>query len=100
MPTTPVVLTKRAVRWMIVVAVITPILVTGLNVLYTTSVDDRARARTEQSQKRVQQQSDMRWCRLFNLYVDPDQPPPTTERGKQQLAEFLILYNSLGCHKP
>lgn len=82
---------------MIFVAIISPIVVAGFNVWYTQSVDDKARVRTEQSQRHIQREADMRWCRLFNLYVDPNQPPPTTERGKQQLDEFLKLYTSLGC---
>jgi hypothetical protein len=67
-----------------------------MNIWYTNTVDERARVRSHHAQ----QQADMRWCRLFRLYVSSDQPPPTTERGKDQLKEFLLLYNSLGCvHK-
>lgn len=88
---------KRMVRWMLIGAVVSPLAVTGLNVYYTNSVDQRAKVRTEQAQKRAQQQADRRWCQLFDLYVDPAQPPPTTERGKQQREEFLILYRALGC---
>ena len=95
---------------MVFVAIISPIVVAGFNAWFTTSVDSRARMRTdtsqqqmqlrlEQAQRDLQHESDMRWCRLFNLYVDADQPPPTTERGKEQLKEFVILYNSLGCKR-
>ena len=79
-------ISKKLFRWMIVLAVLSPLAVTGLNIWYTKS-----------ELVRQQHQSDMRWCKLFDLYVDPTQPPPTTERGKQQLTEFRILYRALGC---
>lgn len=88
-----VTVSKTLFRWMIALAVISPLAATGLGFLYTNSVDEKARHRSEMQQR----QADHRWCDLFDLYVDPSQPPPTTERGKQQLEKFVILYRSLGC---
>jgi hypothetical protein len=96
MPNTPVTLTKRMMRWMIVFAVVTPMLVTGLNVLYTNSVDSSARARSAHARELA----DMRWCRLFTLIIaNPNPQAQKTEAGRAQLKEFVNLYNSLGCVK-
>lgn len=88
---------KRMVRWTLVVVVVSPLAVAWLNFYYTNSVDERAKHRTEQSQKRTQMEADYRWCELFQSYVDPAQPPPTTDRGREQLKRFVKLYKSLGC---
>lgn len=100
-------ISRRFIGWLLAAAIFSPMATAGMGLLYTNYVQEQAQRRNDQLRKASEQKNaelrkeqDMRWCRLFNLYVDPDQPPPTTERGREQLKEFLILYNALGCHKP
>jgi hypothetical protein len=100
-------ISRRFIGWLLAVAIVSPMVTAGAGFVYTNYVQSQAQRRnddlrkaSEQKNAELRREQDMRWCRLFNLYVDPDQPPPTTDRGKEQLKEFLILYKSLGCHKP
>lgn len=77
---------KRMVKWMLTLAVLSPFAVAGLGIWYTNS-----------ELARQQHQSDQRWCKLFSLSIDPNAAPPTTQRGKDQVFEFTKLYRSLGC---
>ena len=41
-----------------------------------------------------------RFCDVVSAAVDPENPPPTTARGKLQLENFRELGRNLGCPSP
>lgn len=86
-------ISKRMRAWIVAVAVLTPMLVTGLNVWYTNHVDSNSRERNDKQQT----QADMRWCGLLGTLTNPAAPPPTTDRGRQQLVLLNQLFTDLGC---
>ncbi len=100
-------ISRRFIGWLLAAAIFSPMATAGAGFVYTNHVQQQAQQRNdalrqhaEEKNAQLRKEQDMRWCKLFRLYVDPKQPPPTTERGKEQLAAFLVLYESLGCKKP
>lgn len=44
----------------------------------------------------AQREADRRWCAVLAQQATPD-PPPTTERGWAQVAEYGRLHEQFGC---
>lgn len=67
--------------WAVVVTLVTAVALVGLNITYTSY---------------VQQQSDRKWCALLASLDQPD-VPATTERGRQVQQQIHELRRGLGC---
>lgn len=90
-------------RWSLLMVLVTAVLVGVGNVGYTNHVQQQAnqrqaeqKAREERAKKVAQQQTLRIVCAWMEPQVAPD-PPPTTPRGRQQLAANQRFYEFLNC---
>jgi uncharacterized membrane protein YebE (DUF533 family) len=90
-------------RWSVLMVVVVAVVVGLGNVAYTNYVQRQAdqrqaeqKAREERARKVSQQQTLRIVCAWMEPQVDPD-PPPTTPRGRKQLAANQDFYEFLHC---
>ncbi|MFC5744844.1 hypothetical protein [Actinomadura rugatobispora] len=90
-------------RWSVLMVLVTAVLITLANVAFTSYVQrqgDQRQAEQQQREKRAQEASQRQTlavvCAWLELRINPE-PPPTTARGREQLAADQRLYQQFGC---
>jgi hypothetical protein len=84
-------------RWASAVLAVTLscLLMTIAGIPYTAHVQQE----TEKRFDKIQAETDARWCALLTT-IDVPGTPPTTARGREQVAALRLLMSSFGCEQP
>jgi hypothetical protein len=91
--------------WSLAMVLVTAVLIAAGSVGYTNHVHregERRYAEQREREKRAQEEASQQTlavvCEWMALRVNPE-PPPTTVRGRQQLAADQKMYKQFGCDK-
>lgn len=82
----------RRWAWLVLTLLTGVVLLAVVNIVYTNGVERRGRA--EDAKIVREQQADL--CELLAVFDDPFAPPPTTERGRAQVAA-MRAYRAKRC---